>query len=27
MSDDEKHALEHSVEILRMAVAKFVKTS
>jgi malate/lactate dehydrogenase len=27
MSDDEKHALEHSVEILRTAVAKFVKTS
>jgi L-lactate dehydrogenase len=27
MSDDERHALEHSVEILRTAVAKYVKTN
>jgi L-lactate dehydrogenase len=27
MSDDEKRALEHSVEILRTAVAKYVKTN
>jgi L-lactate dehydrogenase len=27
MSDDEKHALEHSAEILKTAVAKYVKTN
>jgi L-lactate dehydrogenase len=27
MSDDEKHALEHSVGILRTAIAKYVKMS
>jgi len=27
MSDDEKHALEHSVDILKTAVAKYVKTN
>jgi L-lactate dehydrogenase len=27
MSDDEKHSLEHSVEVLRSAVAKYVKAN